>query len=348
MSCKLPDCYPVSMDYNMHEYHELFAKNNILEKFANSPVLICLDISGYAYYADQDINSPVVWTKISGKHNPFSSISYSDGQLLACSMSGVNEIYYSDNYKTSNWITVPRPGDSMAHIFFDTPNNLIIVVNIHGQSWWADQRLPTSTLLTAQAPNWSGIPSSFAHVSYSNLEMFGVNTQGTIYYLPKYNAGNWTAIPADSKPTIVQNGQTFKFLSFDNSDNKNPILIAIDSSGRLYYADKDLKTGPNWTRIPGCPTIVTWVTISNKQVYCIDIAGDIYYGNKYNSDKWIKLENDYPDEKVAKIKQITFYSAGWGPPTAPPTITTTPIVRVTPAPSLIDTIINFFKNLLKR
>ena len=76
-----------------------------------------------------------------------------------------------------------------------------------------------------------------------------------------------------------------------------PIIIGINNSNKIYYADNDVKNNPNWKQLSNKFINVTY---SNKLSFCIDIDSNIYYSS-YN----ILYKNFFSDwTKIQSLNNI--------------------------------------------
>ena len=72
----------------------------------------------------------------------------------------------------------------------------------------------------------------------------------------------------------------------ENFYNKNMVVMGVNSSTNIYYANQNIKTSPNWTQIPGGLSNVSY---SNGQAYGVNSVGNIFYNADYTSSNWIKV-----------------------------------------------------------
>ena len=83
-------------------------------------LIVGVNSLGHYFYADNDITNPL-WVKT--PETPilfFKQISISNGQLYATSLN--NETYYSDNYKSPNWVKV---NTGLKQVSFWSQSNIV-------------------------------------------------------------------------------------------------------------------------------------------------------------------------------------------------------------------------------
>jgi hypothetical protein len=102
--------------------------------------------------------------------------------------------------------------------------------------------------------------------------VYGVTSSGDIYYNADYKSGNWVKIPGG--------------LSQVSFDGYNMVVMGVNSTGMIYYADKNIGTSPNWTQVPGGLSNLSY---SNKQVYGVNSGNEIFYSADYKSGTWVKV-----------------------------------------------------------
>jgi hypothetical protein len=236
-------------------------------------------LNGDIYYADTNITSTPNWTQIPGK---CTSIYHSNGKTFALTEN--DDIYYTANYKSANWILIPG---KLAHLSFDGYNMIIVGVNKGGTIYYANQNITSN-------PNWTEISNGtplqpiieargigITSVSYSNKQVYAVAyLSGKIYYNPDYTSKRWVDI-TDKSPNKLR-------LSQINFDGYNMIIIARDFNGFIHYATQNITSNPVWIKIE-TPGRFRMVSYSNKQLYAINNSGNIYYSSDYKSGNWIEV-----------------------------------------------------------
>ena len=65
-----------------------------------------------------------------------------------------------------------------------------------------------------------------------------------------------------------------------------PVVMGVNSNGEIYYANTNIKSNPNWTKIGGQLKNVSY---SNGQVYGVNSSGEIYYNSNYTTSNWVKI-----------------------------------------------------------
>ena len=267
---------------------------------ASTSTIMGIDANQNIYYANQNIKSNPNWLKSPGG---LSWVSHSNGKAFGVTSAG--NIYYNADYKSGNWVQVPG---GLSQVSFDGYNMIVMGVNKAGNIYYANKNITTS-------PNWTQIPGGLTNISYSNGQAFGVNSASNIYYNADYTSGNWVQVPGELSQ-----------LSFDGY---NMIIMGINSIGDIYYANKDITKNPNWTKIPGGLTNISY---SNKQVIGVNTIGNIYYASDYTSGNWVQL----PGQQLSQVSFEDPNGISNTPLVTPPTAPTvaTPIAPVsTPTPT---------------
>jgi len=180
-----------------------------------------------------------------------------------------NEVAVTVEQKPSQTITT-----AISQVAAAKATDVAVALNSAGNIFYANQNVTTN-------PNWTQIPGVLTNVSYSNKQLYGVNSAGDVYYNSNYTTGNWTKVPGK-----------FTKVSFDGVAM---IVVALNSAGNIFYANQNITTNPNWTQIPG---VLTNVSYSNKQLYGVNSAGDVYYSPNYTTGNWTKVPG--------KMVQVSF------------------------------------------
>ena len=197
------------------------------------------------------------------------NISISNKQLYGVNRDG--NIYYMAMYNSGIWVGVTG---KLVQVSLDGYNNIVVGVNASQQIFYADQNIQTT-------PNWTLLPGGLKYISISNKQLYGVNSGNQIYYMANYKTGSWVGIPG----SLVQ-------VSLDGYYN---VVAGFNSSNTIYYADQNIQSRPNWTTMTAqvkAGGVVTtlgklqYLSISNKQLCCINTNGNIFYMSNYKNTEW--------------------------------------------------------------
>ena len=114
---------------------------------------------------------------------------------------------------------------------------------------------------------------NFKWTCVSNGKTFGVDNNGNI----TYSTNNINKISVTRPNTILVQ------LSFDGYQH---VIMGIGSDTSIWYADKNIYSTPNWTRIGGSLTNVAY---SNGKAYGCNSNDDIYYASNAAVGNWIQI-----------------------------------------------------------
>ena len=234
MSELLFNCYD-KKKYPKSFFYEL--NDNVIENFDLSstsiPVVFCLNSGTEIYYADSSLQTTPYWTLIPGGLN---SISVSNNQTFGVNSGG--EVYYKSDYKSPYWNGLSEPTDILSQISFDGYANVVCGISKPiGTIYFADTNITTT-------PNWTKIPEGnlrLQYISFSKSIAFGIGLNGDdLYCIEDYKNINLKGIPW-SYGQMIQ-------VSYDGYNN---ILCCLTASNKLYYANTNITTTPNWTLLQG-------------------------------------------------------------------------------------------------
>jgi hypothetical protein len=214
--------------------------------------------NGQVFCADKNLDSSPNWTQIKGS---LTNIAISNGKIYGTNKD--DDIWFANDYNYNNWWR-QLPGQ-LIQICLDSRAGVVVGVNTANQIYYADQNIQTN-------PNWTNIPGSLNNVAVSNGKLFGVNSANNIYYKNNYKSGNWIQIPG-----------LLKQISYDGYNN---VIVGVNNSDQIFYADQNITTNPNWTQIPGA---LKWVSISNSKLYGVNSANNIYFANNYKNANWVQV-----------------------------------------------------------
>jgi len=224
--------------------------------------LVVENVGGVVVYANKDITKNPNWTITKGI---LTSISYSNKQAYGSTLLGA--IFYNPDYTSDKWVQIPG---LLSQVSFDaTPppvkksEAVVMGVNLQTHIVYANKDITTK-------PNWTQIAGGLKNISYSNEQAFGVSLANEIYYNSDYKTGNWVKVPG-----------ILKQVSFDGV---NMIIMGVGINGDIYYANKDITTSPNWTKIAGN---LAYISYSNKQAFGVAITGIVCYNPDYTSGNWV-------------------------------------------------------------
>ena len=149
---------------------------------------------------------------------------------------------------------------------------VLIGVNTNKDIYYA-----TNNFLTD--PKWKNYSTEplqkLTWISYGKGQAFGVDASASggdsIWYTSDYKSGKWVKLPGG----LVQ-------ISFDASAN---VIMGVNRGYEIYYANQNITSNPNWTKVPGG---LTNVCVSNSQAYGVNSAGQIYYNANYTTGNWIQ------------------------------------------------------------
>lgn len=146
------------------------------------------------------------------------------------------------------------------------------------------------------APEFTQLSGAFTNISCSNGQLYGISNKGNIFYSSNLN-GEWKQIQGSTLTTLSQ-------VSFDGY---NMIVIGINGFGELYYANKNITTTANWTKI-AAPSGLVNVSYSNNQIVGVDGKGAVWYLPQINDSNLasINLSNWTTYPISYKIKQVNF------------------------------------------
>lgn len=267
--------------YNKNPYSYYYdINNNIIEHFDLSttslPLVSCVNYGSEIFYADNNLNTNPNWTLIPGG---LSWISISNGQMFGVNSGG--EIYYASNYKIPSW---NKLSGVLTQISFDGYANIVCGVNSSNQIFYADTNITTN-------PNWTPFNSGLLkNISFSNGHAFGVGMDDNLFYCEDYKNSDWK---------IVTNGSIGKLIQV-SYDGYNNIVCCINSSNKMYYANTNISSNPNWTILPDC--LFTNISVSNGHLYAVGTDNNVYYFDVYNVPTFINVKQNI----IKKVKQISF------------------------------------------
>ena len=160
---------------------------------------------------------------------------------------------------------------------FQMMNSPVLMgLNQSGDIYYANQNTTTN-------PNWTKIPGNLINISYSNKQAFGIAKDLSLYYNSDYTSGNWVKIHVG--------------LTSISFDGYNMIIMGVNLLGDIYYANQNITTNPNWTKIPGK---LMYISYSNKQACGTNIDGSLYYSSNYTSGNWVNIPG-YQSGKMSGV-----------------------------------------------
>ena len=147
----------------------------------------------------------------------------------------------------------------------------------------------TYTTYTRAYISWRFKPTNLSHISYSNGNAFAITTTGTLVYSFPYSGG-WNVLSAVPSS-----------LSKVSYDGYKKALVIITTTGRLYYADTNITTTPNWT-LDNTSNSITDVSFSNGRVFIIT-AGNLSYKADYRliSTNWTSIAKPSGVSTLTKV-----------------------------------------------
>ena len=154
-------------------------------------LIVGVNSLGHYFYADNDITNPL-WVKT--PETPilfFKQISISNGQLYATSLN--NETYYSDNYKSPNWVKV---NTGLKQVSFWSQSNIVEITNIRDNEIFFDRTLVQYPQLENNIFVEFILPYQPFEIQYVNF-----SSDGTIL-----------STTFENNTTLVFNGKTFNIM----------------------------------------------------------------------------------------------------------------------------------------
>lgn len=151
-----------------------------------------------------------------------------------------------------------------------------------------DITYPSFKKITSKLINLKG---KLINLSYSNGQIYEIDSSQNIYYCNDYFKGFWFKVSA-----------SLEQISFDGYKN---IVIGINSKGQIFYTFNTIYINPHkknlpWNLLPNPNNIFfKWISLSNNKAFVTDRDDNVYYSYTYNSGNWIKINN-------IKLSKVSF------------------------------------------
>jgi hypothetical protein len=173
----------------------------------------------------------------------------------------------ASNITDSSWTMLTG---GVGQVDFD--GNVLVGVNTYTTAYYAIYTPPN----TFSA--WGGFTGSYTWITINTGRIFAVNGNGQVFYKPSYGSGSWSNV--SNTPAIMK------------IELEGNVLVGLDSSNNAYYADTNITSSPNWTKIAS-PTGATLsrLSVSNQRLFACDTSGNTYYSPVYSSGVWVKNSN---------------------------------------------------------
>jgi len=175
-----------------------------------------------------------------------------------------------------------------------TPNQVLVYVGgmMSNNIYYSDS---TNKLITLVNDN------SIQNISGSNKKYFGIDIDGLLWYNSDYTSTNWTLVPTPPSQPDVNGVNGLYYISYDGYTN---VLMAITTDSKLYYADTNITTNPNWTLLTNVTNVIN-VSISNKQVFVIDSTfKKLLYSADYKLNNYTNINIPLNDGQY--LDSVTF------------------------------------------
>jgi hypothetical protein len=246
--------------------------DDIYEGLADTSKLVMASlISNNIYYADIGLGNSPNWTSIGGSYKQMSA---SVGRIIAVNTS--NQAYYGTKYDLSgalfNWVQIPG---SVSQVSFNYPmvagrtpqNTIVYIENVTAN--------PTTAMWKAVGGTQAS--KTFNYITISQGAAIGAGTDNQLWYCPDIRTPAWINIS-----TALLAGIAVKNISFDGGD-----VAVIDTSNRVYFANKNISTAPNWTSLTS--QALTVISIRNHMGLGLGTNGALYFSGDVGGNSWFSI-----------------------------------------------------------